>query len=43
LTKNSKLKTQKCHGDRLVTARLGPVGGLSRPRRVLPTPKKPKT
>ena len=36
---NSKLKTQhskllfRCHGDRFVPARFGPVGGLSQPRR----------
>jgi hypothetical protein len=36
---NSKLKTQhpklsfRCHGDRIVPARFGPVGGLSQPSR----------
>jgi hypothetical protein len=43
---DSKLKTQhskllfRCHGDRFVPARFGPVGGLSRPRRDTANPKR---
>jgi len=36
------IKLSRCHGDRFVPARFGPVGGLSQPRRDTADPKQSK-